>query len=80
MTTMTPTSAADLKPGDTYTHPGADTDEPITVTIISQQMPATDFFGRSGHFRYWAKRSDTDKQGYVTFGPGGAVLDHRPAA
>lgn len=63
--------AATLKAGDTYNFGYGDED--IVVTILKDQEPWEEPFGRPGFFKFWVSRSDTGAQGWVCFGPGGKV-------
>jgi hypothetical protein len=59
-------SPAKLKPGDRITGYRGD----VVVTVLGEKEPHTDRFGRSGLFKYWARREDTGAEGYITFGHG----------
>lgn len=56
-----------LKPGDVITGPGN-----TEVTILRDREPWQDMFGQQ-LFRYWARRSDTHAEGWMTYGPAGVV-------
>jgi hypothetical protein len=61
--------AAKLKVGQTFPY------RETRVTILRGQEPWNEPFGRPGFFRYWALREDTGAEGWMEFGPGGAVPD-----
>lgn len=42
---------------------------PIEVEVLSASGPCKDLFGRD-MIRYWAKRRDTGKEGWIIYGPG----------
>lgn len=66
------TAAADtLKPGDVIDfHPRGY----ATILRGPEEVPASEeFFGRSGHFKFWARRESDGNEGWITFGLGGHV-------
>ncbi|MFY1620082.1 hypothetical protein [Micromonospora sp. WMMD736] len=64
--------ASALKPGDRYIRTAYNTetgdDEDVIVTVLGEQQPCSDIFGRD-MIRYWATRADTGAEGWVIFGP-----------
>lgn len=42
----------------------------VTVTILRDAEPTEDLFGRKMR-KFWARREDTQQEGYISFGPSG---------
>lgn len=74
-----------LRPGDVIAYrplhwEGDAPSEPIMLTVLRHREEATDFFGRP-MIRYWVKGkadhdgnpSDTEREGFMTYGPGAMV-------
>lgn len=69
MTATTDITAEQLAPGSVIVdHLG---DRPV-VTVLRWAEWEQDLFGR-WIMRFWARRSDTLAEGYMTYGPGGFV-------
>lgn len=62
-----------LSPGDRYLPSG----DHIVVTIIGKREEYSHWLTGPG-WRYWASRSDTGAEGYVSFGPGAYDLEAAP--
>lgn len=60
-------NAADLVPGDRFLSLD------VPVEVLREREPWLDPFGRRGHFRCWCRREDTGAEGWMHFGPDGAV-------
>lgn len=82
-----PVLAENLKPGDTFTHwiyrSDGSGEKGIDVEIMSGPLPvdpSEDFFGREGHFKFWARRDDTGQEAWMKFGPGGRVYTRSDGA
>jgi hypothetical protein len=62
------TLTSDLHPGDRFSR------DDTVVTVLRESEPCTDRFGRT-MVRYWCRRSDTDAEGWMIYGPDAAPLD-----
>jgi hypothetical protein len=60
-------SVAILRPGDRFAYRYLDED--LTVEVLRASEMATDYFGRPV-VRFWAKRLDTQEEGFMSYGPG----------
>jgi hypothetical protein len=69
-------TAASLQPGDLIVVRNSKADEPdlVAVLILREQERCRDLFGRD-MIRYWARRRDTGKEGYMTYGPDAGVME-----
>jgi hypothetical protein len=62
-----------LTPGDVYRNAHPETD----VLVLSGTRPTTDRLDRP-MLTFWARRTDTGAEGWITFGVGGLTRDVRP--